>query len=79
MSRKKPASRARVLIVDDHPAVREALALRIGRQPDLEVCGEAADISEALRLLSDARPDVAVVDIPSPVEDRVAAKSKWNW
>ncbi|HVC92160.1 MAG TPA: response regulator transcription factor [Pirellulales bacterium] len=55
--------RARVLIVDDHPAVREALALRIGRQPDLEVCGEAAEMSEALRLLAHTRPDVAVVDI----------------
>jgi DNA-binding NarL/FixJ family response regulator len=49
--------------VDDHPAVREALALRIGRQPDLEVCGEAADTGEALRLVAEARPDVAVIDI----------------
>jgi DNA-binding NarL/FixJ family response regulator len=63
MSRKKPENRARVLIVDDHPAVREALALRIGRQPDLEVCGEAADMSEALRLITETQPDVAVVDI----------------
>src|SRR6516165_493776 len=63
MSPGKTKSRARVLIVDDHPAVREALALRIGRQPDLEVCGEAADMSDALRLIADARPDVAVVDI----------------
>jgi hypothetical protein len=36
MSGKKK-KRSRVLIVDDHPAVREALALRIGRQPDLQV------------------------------------------
>jgi DNA-binding NarL/FixJ family response regulator len=62
MSGKKK-KRARVLIVDDHPAVREALALRIGRQPDLEVCGEAADMDEALRLVAETRPDVAVVDI----------------
>jgi DNA-binding NarL/FixJ family response regulator len=55
--------RDRVLIVDDHPAVREALALRISRQPDLEVCGEAADTSEALRLVAETQPDVAVVDI----------------
>src|SRR6516225_9197802 len=59
MNRKKPKRRARVLIVDDHPAVREALATRIGRQPDLEVCGEAADTSEALRLVAQA-PDQIV-------------------
>src|SRR5690349_14550370 len=63
MSRNESKKRSRVLIVDDHPAVREALALRIGRQADLEVCGEAADMSEALRLIAEARPDVAVVDI----------------
>jgi len=63
MSKKKATERARVLIVDDHPAVREALAVRIGRQPDLEVCGEASDTNEALRLVSEESPDVAVVDI----------------
>jgi DNA-binding NarL/FixJ family response regulator len=63
MGRSKLKLRARVLIIDDHPAVREALALRIGRQSDLEVCGEAADMSEALRLFAEAKPDVAVVDI----------------
>ena len=63
MKRKPTKKRARILIVDDHPAVREALASRIGRQPDLEVCGEAADLSDALRLVADAHPDVAVIDI----------------
>jgi DNA-binding NarL/FixJ family response regulator len=58
---KKPA--ARVLIVDDHPAVREALAIRIAAQPDLEVCGEAADAAEALRVAAATDPDVAVIDI----------------
>jgi DNA-binding NarL/FixJ family response regulator len=63
MSSNKSQKRARVLIVDDHPAVREALAMRIARQSDLEVCGEAADLSDALRLIADTKPDVAVVDI----------------
>ena len=63
MNRNNSKKRARVLIVDDHPAVREALAMRIGRQSDLEVCGEAADLSEALRLVADTQPDVAVIDI----------------
>jgi DNA-binding NarL/FixJ family response regulator len=62
MSGKKK-KRARVLIVDDHPAVREALALRINRQPDLEVCGEAADTGDALHLVAEILPDAAVVDI----------------
>jgi DNA-binding NarL/FixJ family response regulator len=57
----KPA--ARVLIVDDHPAVREALAIRIGREADLEVCGEAADLAEALELAATTEPDVAVIDV----------------
>lgn len=54
---------AKVLIVDDHPAVREGLAMRISRQPDLEVCGEAAGMAEALELMRTARPDVLVVDL----------------
>jgi DNA-binding NarL/FixJ family response regulator len=54
---------ARVLIVDDHPAIREALAIRISTQPDLEVCGEAADVGEALRAVEAGDPDVAIIDI----------------
>ncbi len=53
----------KVLIVDDHPAVRDGLAFRIASQPDLEVCGEAADMDQAVKLLEAARPDVAIVDI----------------
>jgi DNA-binding NarL/FixJ family response regulator len=53
----------KILIVDDHPAVREGLAVRIASQPDLEVCGLAADSAEAVKLLEAARPDVVVVDI----------------
>jgi DNA-binding NarL/FixJ family response regulator len=63
MARKVHKRRARVLIVDDHPAVREALASRIARERDLEVCGEAADQIEALRLFAETQPDIAVVDI----------------
>ncbi len=63
MSGNNSKKRARILIVDDHPAIREALAMRIGRHPDLEVCGEAADLSEALRLVADTQPDAAVIDI----------------
>ena len=46
MARKNPATasaKAKVLIVDDHPVVREGLAMHLATQPDLEVCGEAED------------------------------------
>lgn len=62
-SKSSPQRRTKVLIVDDHPAVREALALRIGRQPDLEVCGEATDTADALRMIAATEPDVADLDI----------------
>jgi DNA-binding NarL/FixJ family response regulator len=54
---------AKILVVDDHPIVREGLAVQISTQPDLEVCGEAEDIPGALRLLESDRADVAVIDI----------------
>lgn len=63
MPHRNKRKRSRVLIVDDHPAVREALGLRISRQPDLEVCGEAADMAEAIQLFATSQPDVLVVDI----------------
>jgi DNA-binding NarL/FixJ family response regulator len=62
---------ARVLIVDDHPAVREALAIRISTQPDMEVCGEAADAAEALELIETTKPDVAVIDISLKTSDGI--------
>lgn len=55
--------KARVLIVDDHPAVREGLAYRIGGTADLCVCGEAEDVEGALRAIAESQPDVAIVDI----------------
>jgi DNA-binding NarL/FixJ family response regulator len=55
--------RVTVAIVDDHPLVREGLAARISAQPDMEVCGEAADIESALELIVSKRPSLVIVDI----------------
>ena len=58
------SSTTRVMIVDDHPATREGLSLRISRQDDLEVCCEAAGVAEALRHFdTTGGPDVAVIDV----------------
>ena len=57
------SNKIRILLVDDHPLVREGLVNLIHQQPDLEVCGEAAAEPEALALAGTLRPDVAVVDL----------------
>lgn len=57
------ALKRRVLIVDDHPLMRQGLAQLINQQPDLEVCGEAEDVSEALQQTTDLKPDVVIVDL----------------
>lgn len=53
----------RVLIVDDHPLVRRGVGSLIALQPDLELCGEAADACEALRMIKATCPHVVVVDL----------------
>lgn len=63
MSPRSLKKKTRIVIVDDHPAVREALASRIGGHPDLEVCGEAEDVHEALTMIETIKPDLMVIDI----------------
>jgi DNA-binding NarL/FixJ family response regulator len=52
-----------VFIVDDHPIVRQGLAQLIEQEPDLQVCGEAADVREARAALSRMRPDIVILDL----------------
>src|SRR5690348_824771 len=53
----------RILIVDDHPIVREGLVSLLSKQPDFEICGEAEDVNSALKLVNEAKPHVATIDI----------------
>ncbi|MGO9244064.1 MAG: response regulator [Verrucomicrobiia bacterium] len=53
----------RVLIVDDHSVLREGLAMVINQEPDLLVCGEAADAPEAIRAAAALEPDAMIVDL----------------
>jgi DNA-binding NarL/FixJ family response regulator len=55
--------RVRVLIVDDHPLVRRGLAETLSAEPDMEVCGEAADATEAMRLVETAQPHLMIIDL----------------
>ncbi len=54
---------ALILIVDDHPLVRTGFAQLIGGTPDLKVCGEAADMATALKLVELITPDLAIIDL----------------
>jgi PAS domain S-box-containing protein len=59
-----PRTRARILLVEDHTAVREAIAAMLARESDLDVVGQAASLAEARPMLEDI--DVAVVDLRLP-------------
>jgi DNA-binding NarL/FixJ family response regulator len=52
-----------VLIVDDHSVLREGLAMVINQEPDLLVCGEAADAPEAMQAVAALQPDAVIVDL----------------
>jgi DNA-binding NarL/FixJ family response regulator len=56
----------RVLIVDDHPVVREGIAALLARQPDMAVVGEAADGTEAVARFGELTPDVTLMDVQMP-------------
>jgi DNA-binding NarL/FixJ family response regulator len=62
-----------LLIVDDHPVVRDGLSGMFASAPDIEVLGEAGDGAEAVRLAETLKPDVILMDLRMPGVDGVAA------
>jgi DNA-binding NarL/FixJ family response regulator len=56
-------NKKRVVIVDDHPLFRERLAQLINHEPDMEVTGEADTAKDAIQLIRNTSPDLAIVDI----------------
>lgn len=69
MARKKEErnqsgkDKTKVIIVDDHPIIRQGLAELINNEPDLIVCGQAEDAPEALVKIKELEPDMVIVDI----------------
>ncbi|TLY77467.1 MAG: response regulator transcription factor, partial [Gammaproteobacteria bacterium] len=62
----------RVILADDHPAVRDGLAAVVNQQADMEVVAEGGDGEEAIALYEQHRPDVMVLDLRMPKRDGVA-------
>lgn len=58
-----PDSKIQVLLVDDHPIVRDGLRSRIERQNDMVVCAEAEDVTTAIQAIDEQQPDIAIVDL----------------
>jgi DNA-binding NarL/FixJ family response regulator len=72
MAKPKPipaipaAARKKILLVEDHPLMREGLRGTINREPDLVVCGEAENAHQALEAFQRLAPDLVLVDITLP-------------
>jgi DNA-binding NarL/FixJ family response regulator len=67
----KKNKRFRILLVDDHPLVRERLAEVINREPDLTVCAEAEDRHQAIETIRLRKPNLVIVDITLKSSDGV--------
>ena len=63
----------RVLIVDDHEAVRVGVRAILGNRPGIQVCGEAVNGREAIEKTQALRPDIVILDITMPVVDGFTA------
>jgi len=53
----------RIFVVDDHPMIREGLGAQIANEANMELCGEAEDVAEALARIGETEPDLVIVDI----------------
>ena len=60
---KPQPNKAKIIIVDDHPIVRQGLTELINHENDLVVCCQAEDASEAMEFIKESEPDIIIVDI----------------
>jgi len=66
LSKRLKAEKKRIVIVDDHPMMRGGLAQLVAQESDLEVCGEAGDVHDALAKIKATKPHLVLTDISLP-------------
>lgn len=66
-------NRIRIVIVDDHALVRMGLTTLICDRPDMQVVGEASNLSQALRVIEETQPQIVLMDIRMPGESGIEA------
>src|SRR5262249_22682059 len=64
-----PISKASILVVDDHPMVRDGLVRLISQQNDLVCCGEASTFAETLTAVARQKPDLIILDLRLKAQD----------
>ena len=64
--KKAPPAKKRILLVDDHPMMREGLAQLVNHEPDLQACCQADSAAQALEAVNANRPDLVLLDISLP-------------
>ncbi len=73
MEEKRYDDQIRVVIADDHAVFRQGTRELLAREADIQVVGEAANGEEAVRVVNERRPDVAILDISMPVLNGIDA------
>ena len=72
----KNRTKTRILLVDDHPLLREAMRSAIDQEEDMEVVGEAGDGEEAVKMSSEIKPDIVIMDIVMPKLNGIEASKQ---
>jgi DNA-binding NarL/FixJ family response regulator len=68
---KTKENKTQVLIVDDHPVIRDGLVTIVNHERDMNVCGQAADAYQALKAAAELKPDIVVTDISLKSSDGI--------